>query len=627
MNEETKQYFIRNKLIPEDQFHFVEKQAGSSGVSVEKTIVLMNIMRAPELGRSLSMACRIPYIALKERSFPASARGAISQECVKRWRVLPVDFDPRISLLTFAISSPEQAEKLERIFSFLMESHDLAFRIAPEFELEEAIEEQIKQAVESAVTGAETPATPDGTTGAGPAPGKAEKRKLVLPSLQKVVDEKKASVKTPEKKPERTGRPQESRREEFTGDLLGPLTSAVSLMVTANIGNDVERMAKIRTRVRYCQLTATRLNLSPSQTTKIVMAAWLSALDDRRDVVRQFVNPFDLEAMVFSNDTDRKQDMESLVFSLVRCYQAFEQESPSEAKDVSLVRRGLHVRWPAAAERQDVLETFLQVLMDEQFLDKLGSNAGTIILVDHSASVVSIVEPALRRAGHEVRISSAAAEVRQMTGDSSPVLLIVNAESSAKEMLDLCRQLKTSPETSGIPLMAIVSANSDIRGAEFLRAGADDFLTLPVDIELLYLKVEKLVTSLSRQAATKGVTGSLADMSFCDLIQVLSAGGKSVEVVVRTDAGNGRLFLKQGNVIHAQVGSITGEQAFYQLMQWHEGEFSMRDCTEFPAATITSSTMSLLMEGARIVDEGTKAADRTEDARVVEEGSRAAEHD
>ena len=101
----------------------------------------------------------------------------------------------------------------------------------------------------------------------------------------------------------------------------------------------------------------------------------------------------------------------------------------------------------------------------------------------------------------------------------------------------------------------------------------------------------------------EGVTGSLADMSFCDMLQMLNVSGKSMDISVTRGDLAGRVILKQGSVIHSELGDTIGENAFYQLMQWHDGKFAMKECSVFPESTITSSTMSLLMEGARLADE------------------------
>ena len=57
-------------------------------------------------------------------------------------------------------------------------------------------------------------------------------------------------------------------------------------------------------------------------------------------------------------------------------------------------------------------------------------------------------------------------------------------------------------------------------------------------------------------------------------------------------------------IIHAQVGDMVGEKAFYDLMRWRDGEFVTRQSTEAAERTVHGTTMGLLMEGARQVDEG-----------------------
>jgi hypothetical protein len=62
--------------------------------------------------------------------------------------------------------------------------------------------------------------------------------------------------------------------------------------------------------------------------------------------------------------------------------------------------------------------------------------------------------------------------------------------------------------------------------------------------------------------------------------------------------------METGEIIHAESGSFYGEEAFYRLMRWEKGTFSIVPCTAFPARSIQVPTMSLLMEGARLADEG-----------------------
>jgi hypothetical protein len=64
--------------------------------------------------------------------------------------------------------------------------------------------------------------------------------------------------------------------------------------------------------------------------------------------------------------------------------------------------------------------------------------------------------------------------------------------------------------------------------------------------------------------------------------------------------------------VHFQKGAITevalenleGEEAFYRLLEWEEGQFQFQPQESVPTASkITKDTMQLLMEGLRRLDE------------------------
>ena len=92
-------------------------------------------------------------------------------------------------------------------------------------------------------------------------------------------------------------------------------------------------------------------------------------------------------------------------------------------------------------------------------------------------------------------------------------------------------------------------------------------------------------------------------MSFTDMVQILCAGDRSIEVIITTSDSKGHVFVENGNIVHVSYNDIQGEDAFYKLMMLTEGEFVTKQCSEFPVKSIQASAMSLLMEGARLSDE------------------------
>jgi hypothetical protein len=97
--------------------------------------------------------------------------------------------------------------------------------------------------------------------------------------------------------------------------------------------------------------------------------------------------------------------------------------------------------------------------------------------------------------------------------------------------------------------------------------------------------------------------GSLRELPLPDVIQLVAVSGKTGAFTLRNRAENGRIFLRKGQIVHATVGSLAGEQAVYELARWSEGEFAFAPEVESESVSIEKSNTNLLMEAARQIDE------------------------
>ena len=97
--------------------------------------------------------------------------------------------------------------------------------------------------------------------------------------------------------------------------------------------------------------------------------------------------------------------------------------------------------------------------------------------------------------------------------------------------------------------------------------------------------------------------GSLKELPLPDIIQLVSVSGKTGKFTLTRDNDRGFIFLKNGQMVHATVGELTGEEAIYSLAIWNQGEFQFTPSVEPDRQTITKSNTNLLMEAARRLDE------------------------
>jgi hypothetical protein len=97
--------------------------------------------------------------------------------------------------------------------------------------------------------------------------------------------------------------------------------------------------------------------------------------------------------------------------------------------------------------------------------------------------------------------------------------------------------------------------------------------------------------------------GSLKELPLPDIIQLVSVSGKTGKFTLTHDAERGVIYLKNGQMVHATVGELVGEEAIYALAIWNQGEFQFSAGEEPDRQTITKSNTNLLMEAARRLDE------------------------
>ena len=68
-------------------------------------------------------------------------------------------------------------------------------------------------------------------------------------------------------------------------------------------------------------------------------------------------------------------------------------------------------------------------------------------------------------------------------------------------------------------------------------------------------------------------TGSLLDINLTDVLQVLSVNKKTCTLFLKKDNEHGEIYLKEGRIVDAKAGSISGEPALFHLLDWEGADF------------------------------------------------------
>jgi adenylate cyclase len=134
-------------------------------------------------------------------------------------------------------------------------------------------------------------------------------------------------------------------------------------------------------------------------------------------------------------------------------------------------------------------------------------NPPRILIVDDNETNRDILRTRLGPQGYELMEASDGAEALSLARQHHPDLILLDVMMPKVDGIEVCRQLKSDNELPFIPIV-LVTARADSKDVVAgLEAGADEYLTKPVDQSALVarvksmLRVKELTDQVSAQAA------------------------------------------------------------------------------------------------------------------------------
>jgi DNA-binding response OmpR family regulator len=118
--------------------------------------------------------------------------------------------------------------------------------------------------------------------------------------------------------------------------------------------------------------------------------------------------------------------------------------------------------------------------------------AKKVLVVDDSPTDLQMLSTLLRKQGYEVTTAVDGEDALDKAAATHPPLVLLDIILPKKNGFQVCRQLKTQAETSGIKVILVSSKNQESDKFWGMKQGADEYIGKPY-------RDEELLAAVARQ--------------------------------------------------------------------------------------------------------------------------------
>jgi DNA-binding response OmpR family regulator len=152
-----------------------------------------------------------------------------------------------------------------------------------------------------------------------------------------------------------------------------------------------------------------------------------------------------------------------------------------------------------------------------------------ILVVDDDVDVAKSIEASLRKQ-YQVFVVYTGVEALKEARRHRPDLIVLDVVMPGMDGLETCRQLRTDPALADVPILFLTALARPEERIAGLRAGGDDYLTKPFNLEELQLRIKAILRRVIKEPQRPKAVIKVRDLLIDRNSYQVTTGNKQVRL-------------------------------------------------------------------------------------------------
>jgi CheY-like chemotaxis protein len=248
------------------------------------------------------------------------------------------------------------------------------------------------------------------------------------------------------------------------------------------------------------------------------------------------------------------------------------------------------------------------------------NNNQRILVIDSNVFFARRLSESLKAQGFDVTHSTQASYALTMLEWNAPTAILCATNLRELSVFDLPRILHNDAATTNIPILAMGDGGEQAL-MEAFRAGCDDYIDRRRGPENIAAQVRTFLLSRAEgfhptqmlESEQTVLEGSLSHLDLPGVIQMLAHSRQSGGLYINAEGLDATIFLNRGELRHAEVGEIIGDEAVINVIKncngRERGVYKFVPGSQATTRTVFRSVTELMLEALREIDEERAAND------------------